>query len=306
MRERCRVLARQAGTEAYEQGLNGTHVYFDKDNPKSRPPMTTNLGETNENIRDKDKKIDDLSRDLIDRTNENRLLIEEISGLENGLKEIAEQLKKQRETKGNLSDQRAFVLESPSLDRILQVLETQRVAGRFDNALMMKSEKDILEGRLREIRDELHRTRQEKSKAEFSLRDANEKLFKYQRDLQLFEEAGAVPLRYQTMRIPEGTAASSRDIITALNEYLVDALAEVTAQREMNQQLEEGLEKYRRKLNVIKHQTGLLYKDFHEKQQQWINEQEKNNEVKHDLQTEIEKNLVKLQEFDVKRKQKKN
>jgi centrosomal protein CEP290 len=68
----------------------------------------------------------------------------------------------------------------------------------------------------------------------------------------------------------------------------------------MNKQLEEGLDKYRRKLNVIKHQTGLLYKDFHEKQQQWINEREQTTEIKRDLQTEIEKNVVKLQEFDVK------
>jgi centrosomal protein CEP290 len=67
----------------------------------------------------------------------------------------------------------------------------------------------------------------------------------------------------------------------------------------MNKQLEEGLDKYRRKLNVIKHQTGLLYKDFHEKQQQWTNEREQTHEAKRDLQTEIEKNLVKLQEFDV-------
>lgn len=67
----------------------------------------------------------------------------------------------------------------------------------------------------------------------------------------------------------------------------------------MNQQLEEGLEKYRRKLNVIKHQTGLLYKDFHEKQQQWVGERDQNNEMKRDLQTEVEKNIVKLQEFDV-------
>jgi uncharacterized protein YukE len=68
----------------------------------------------------------------------------------------------------------------------------------------------------------------------------------------------------------------------------------------MNNQLEEGLDKYRRKVNVIKHQTGLLYKDFHEKQLQWTSEREQTNDAKRDLQTEIEKNVVKLQEFDVK------
>ena len=68
----------------------------------------------------------------------------------------------------------------------------------------------------------------------------------------------------------------------------------------MNKQLEEGLDKYRRKLNVIKHQTGLLYKDFHEKQQQWATERDQTTEIKRDLQTDVEKNVVKLQEFDVK------
>jgi hypothetical protein len=143
-----------------------------------------------------------------------------------------------------------------------------------------------------------------------------------QHDLQLFDEAGAIPLAFQSMRIPDGLSPSSRDMIASLNEYLVDALAvdkrahrfhcrcsflvqEVTAQREMNQQLEEGLEKYRRKLHVIKHQTGLLYKDFHEKQRQWTNDCEQNHEIKQDLQSEIEKNVVKLQEFDVKQEKEK-
>ena len=68
----------------------------------------------------------------------------------------------------------------------------------------------------------------------------------------------------------------------------------------MNKQLEEGIDTYRRKLNVIKHQTGLLYKDFNEKQLEWQNERDQTKEAKRDLQTEIDKNLVKLQEFEVK------
>lgn len=48
---------------------------------------------------------------------------------------------------------------------------------------------------------------------------------KLQRELKLFEDAGAVPLNYQQMKLPQGLSPSSRDIITALNEYLIDALA---------------------------------------------------------------------------------
>jgi hypothetical protein len=43
--------------------------------------------------------------------------------------------------------------------------------------------------------------------------------------LKLFDDAGAVPLAFQTLKIPDGLSPSSRDIISCLNEYLVDALA---------------------------------------------------------------------------------
>lgn len=164
--------------------------------------------------------------------------------------------------------------------------------------MVVKSENDQLLGRLAELRDELYNARHEKTRADVNLKLAQERNEKLQRDLKLFEEAGAVPLAFQSLKLPDGLSPSSRDVISCLNEYLVDALAEVTAQREMNQQLEEGLDKYRRKFNVIKHQTGLLYKDFHEKQQQWISERDQTTEIKRDLQTEVEKNIVKLQEFD--------
>ncbi|CAF1054482.1 unnamed protein product [Rotaria sordida] len=304
LKQNCRQLARQAGVRAAELGLGGDSVWID-DAGIARPSGTTAdeairiaRNDYDQQLKVSDANVDQLRRELIDKTNENRALITEIRGLEQGLKEIDEQLKQKHFQRTSSGDQSSYVIQCPSLDKMLQVLETQSLAGRYDGVMMLKSENDKLLGRIAELRDELYNARHEKTKSDVNLKLALEKNEKFQRDLKLFEEAGAVPLAFQSMKLPNGLSPSSRDIISALNEYLVDALAEVTAQREMNKQLEEGLDKYRRKLNVIKHQTGLLYKDFHEKHQQWTNERDQTNEVKRDLQTEIEKNLVKLQEFD--------
>ncbi|CAF3440860.1 unnamed protein product [Rotaria sp. Silwood1] len=305
LKQNCRQLARQAGVRAAELGLAGDSVWID-DNGIPRPSGTTAddairiaRNDYDQQLKASDANIDQLRRELIEKTNENRALITEIHGLEQGLKEIDEQLKQKRFQRAASGDQSSpYIIQCPSLDKMLQVLESQSLTGRYDGVMMLKSENDKLLGRIAELRDELYNARHEKTKSDVNLKLALEQNEKLQRDLKLFEEAGAVPLAFQSMKLPDGLTPSSRDIISLLNEYLVDALAEVTAQREMNKQLEEGLDKYRRKLNVIKHQTGLLYKDFHEKQQLWSSEREQTNEAKRDLQTEIEKNLVKLQEFD--------
>ncbi|CAF4017427.1 unnamed protein product [Rotaria sp. Silwood2] len=305
LKQNCRQLARQAGVRAAELGLAGDTVWID-DNGIPRP-SGTNADEAiriarndyDQQLKASDANIDQLHRELIEKTNENRSLINEIRGLEQGLREIDEQLKQKRFQRTASGDQSSpYIIQCPSLDKMLEVLQTQSLTGRYDDVMMLKSENDKLVGRNAELRDELYNARHEKTKSDVNLKLALEQNEKFQRDLKLFEEAGAVPLAFQSMKLPDGLSPSSRDIISSLNEYLVDALAEVTAQREMNKQLEEGLDKYRRKLNVIKHQTGLLYKDFHEKQLQWTNEREQTNDAKRDLQTEIEKNLVKLQEFD--------
>ncbi|CAF3018001.1 unnamed protein product [Rotaria sp. Silwood2] len=305
LKQNCRQLARQAGVRAAELGLAGDTVWID-DNGIPRP-SGTNADEAiriarndyDQQLKASDANIDQLHRELIEKTNENRSLINEIRGLEQGLREIDEQLKQKRFQRTASGDQSSpYIIQCPSLDKMLEVLQTQSLTGRYDDVMMLKSENDKLVGRNAELRDELYNARHEKTKSDVNLKLALEQNEKFQRDLKLFEEAGAVPLAFQSMKLPDGLSPSSRDIISSLNEYLVDALAEVTAQREMNKQLEEGLDKYRRKLNVIKHQTGLLYKDFHEKQLQWTNERQQTNDAKRDLQTEIEKDLVKLQEFD--------
>jgi hypothetical protein len=55
-------------------------------------------------------------------------------------------------------------------------LEAQSIVGRYDGNVMLKSENDKLLGRIAEIRDELYRTRQEKTKADVNLKLATERV----------------------------------------------------------------------------------------------------------------------------------
>ncbi|CAF0798448.1 unnamed protein product [Didymodactylos carnosus] len=302
LKQNCRQLAKQAGARAADLGLTGDSVWFNDDGIiKSSERTTDDVIRVVQNnyehqMKQSDDDINQLKKDLFDKTNENKALYVEINGLEQGLKEIDQQLKQKKFQR--IPDGDAYSIQCPSLEKMLQLLETQSLAGRYDAALLIKSENDNLRGRNAELRNELHNSRQETMKSNINLKLITEKYEKLQRDAKLLEDAGATPLAFQSLKLPDGLSHSSRDIISCLNEYLVDALAELSAQREMNKALEDGLDKYRRKLNVIKHQTGLLYKDFTDKQNEWNTERDQTNEKKNDLQTEIDKNMVKLQEFD--------
>ncbi|CAF4085747.1 unnamed protein product, partial [Rotaria magnacalcarata] len=102
LKQNCRQLARQAGVRAAELGLAGDSVWID-DNGISRPSGTTTddairiaRNDYDQQLKAFDTNVDQLRRELLDKTNENRALITEIRGLEQGLKEIDEQLKQKR------------------------------------------------------------------------------------------------------------------------------------------------------------------------------------------------------------------
>ncbi len=55
-------------------------------------------------------------------------------------------------------------------------METQSLAGRYDGAMMLKSENDKLLGRLAELRDELYNARHEKTRSDVNLKLAIERV----------------------------------------------------------------------------------------------------------------------------------
>lgn len=121
-------MARQAGVRAAELGLAGDSVWID-DSGIPRPGATTAddvlrlaRDDYDKQLKASDANVDQLRREIIDKTNENRALITQIRGLEQGLKEIHEQLKGKRfQRPTNAGDQSSYTIQCPSLEKMLQV-----------------------------------------------------------------------------------------------------------------------------------------------------------------------------------------
>lgn len=128
LKQNCRQLARQAGVRAAELGLAGDSVWMD-DTGIPRPASATTADDAirlarndyDQQLKAYDTNVDQLRRDMIEKNNENRALVMEIRGLEQGLKEIDQQLKEKRFLRNPTDKSSAYTIECPSLDKMLQV-----------------------------------------------------------------------------------------------------------------------------------------------------------------------------------------
>jgi len=91
---------------------------------------------------------------------------------------------------------------------------------------------------------------------------------------------------------------SSQDIISALNEYLIDTLQELEEYKKISSMTEKDLDTLKRKYAVARHQISLLYKDYLEESKQWKQEKEKMESNIKRLTNTIEIDSVKMQEYD--------
>lgn len=125
MKRLCRDLARQAGLKAGEHGFDGIAIDDDPNESSFRISRFRKNDDTNrpadfdEQIKSRDLEIDRLGRQLKEKNEQNRTLLMEIEGLEQGLKEIDQQLKQTRP--GKSSSGEVQIIKCPSLDRLLQV-----------------------------------------------------------------------------------------------------------------------------------------------------------------------------------------
>ena len=132
LKQNCRQLARQAGVRAAELGLAGDSVWID-DSGVAHPsgPTTDDVlriarNDYDQQLKASDANVDQLRRDLIKETNKNGILIDEIQGLEQGLKEIDQQLKQNRFQRISGDDESSsYVIQCPSLDKMLQVYKNR-------------------------------------------------------------------------------------------------------------------------------------------------------------------------------------
>ncbi|XP_051886600.1 centrosomal protein of 290 kDa isoform X2 [Pristis pectinata] len=223
-------------------------------------------------------------------------LREENKQFEHGMKEILQAVKDtQVETipKGGQE-----ILRMESLERLVSAIEAKNTAGKHDGNIHLKAQVDQLTGRNEELRQELKETRKEAGIAGNQLSKANERITHLESELTLLRQSGGCSVQFQPLALPDGMASSSTDVINALNEYLVQLLQEISNKEKEEKKLREAAEDHKRKFAVIRHQQGLLYKEYQSERESWQKDMERIEEEKKKLEDLKEQDRIKIEEYN--------
>uniref|UniRef100_A0A8U8CFX6 Uncharacterized protein n=1 Tax=Geospiza parvula TaxID=87175 RepID=A0A8U8CFX6_GEOPR len=187
-------------------------------------------------------------------------LSEENKQLEQGMKEILQAIKEMQKDSSMKGGETALII--PSLDRLVHAMESKNSEGIFDASVHLKAQVDQLTGRNEELRQELKETQKEATSLSNQLASANEKIEQMKNEIYLLHQSEGANIVFQTVNLPEGMAPSSVNTINSLNEYLIHLTQELENKENLLKQLEDAVEDYKRKFAVIRHQQGLLYKEY--------------------------------------------
>jgi centrosomal protein CEP290 len=260
--------------------------------------------------------------DLMKRRNEHLLEIlleyeNENKMLKKGIVEINDQIneanmknsKRGRYGKDN-------VIKCPALEKLLSEMEAHGAirsnmkAYSFLNKILLegggadavnlalKSEIDYLLGRNEELRNQILQQRAEIKNSNKSVTLLQDEVDKLKGDVRLMNHTSAAKDIFHPFKLPDGMAPSSQDIISALNEYLIDTLQELDEYKKLGTMAEGELEKLKRKYAVARHQISILYRDYIDEKKEWKKEKEALNEFVKKLNDTIAIDSVKLQEYD--------
>ncbi|XP_064365982.1 centrosomal protein of 290 kDa isoform X2 [Dromaius novaehollandiae] len=202
-------------------------------------------------------------------------LSEENKQLEQGMKEILQAVKEIQKDPSVKGGETALII--PSLDRLVNV--------------------DQLTGRNEELRQELKQTRKEATDFSSQLAHANEKIAQLKNEVCLLRQSEGANIVFRTVNLPEGMVSSSVSMINSLNEYLVHLLQELENREQLLKQFEEAVEDYKRKFAVIRHQQGLLYKEYYSEKESWQKVSEEMKEEKKKLEEQKEQDATKIKEY---------
>ncbi|XP_037014523.2 centrosomal protein of 290 kDa [Artibeus jamaicensis] len=263
-----------------------------------------------ENISAAHSKSEFLSRELIEKERDLersktiiakfqkklKELVEENKQLEEGMKEILQaiqEMQKEPDVKGGETS-----LIIPSLERLVNAIESKNAEGIFDVNLHLKAQVDQLTGRNEELRQELRETRNEVIDYTQQLAKANLKIDHLENEISLLRQSEGSNVVFKGVDLPAGIAPSSANIINSLNEYLIHILQELEYKENKLKDLESSLEDYNRKFAVIRHQQSLLYKEYLSEKETWKTESETMKEEKKKLETQIQQDTIKVKEYN--------
>ncbi|NXG65233.1 CE290 protein, partial [Hemiprocne comata] len=222
-------------------------------------------------------------------------LSEENKHLEQGMREILQAIKEMQKDPSMKGGETALII--PSLDRLVNVMESKNSEGIFDANVHLKAQVDQLTGRNEELRHELKQTQKEATNLSNQLASANEKIAQVKNEISLLRQSQGANIVIQTVNLPEGITPSSVNMINSLNEYLIHLIQELENKEQLLKQLEDAVEDYKRKFAVIRHQQGLLYKEYQSQKESWQKESEYMKEEKKKLEEQKEQDATKIKAY---------
>ncbi|XP_055442110.1 centrosomal protein of 290 kDa isoform X4 [Bubalus kerabau] len=223
-------------------------------------------------------------------------LVEENKQLEEGMKEILQAIKEMQKDPDIKGGETSLII--PSLERLVNAIESKNAEGIFDANLHLKAQVDQLTGRNEELRQELRESRKEAINYSQQLTKAHLKIDHLEKETSLLRQTEGSNVVFKGIDLPDGIAPSSANIINAQNEYLIHILQELEYKENKLKNLEDSLEDYNRKFAVIRHQQSLLYKEYLSEKENWKTESETMKEEKKRLEDQIQQDAIKVKEYN--------
>uniref|UniRef100_A0A8C5WY63 Centrosomal protein 290 n=1 Tax=Laticauda laticaudata TaxID=8630 RepID=A0A8C5WY63_LATLA len=248
------------------------------------------------------KELNERERDL----EQNRIVImklksyskelaQENKHLKQGMKEILQAIKDLQKDPGMKDGESALMI--PSLERLVNAIELKNAEGTFDASLHLKAQVDQLTGRNEELRKELRESRKEVVNFSNQLAKANTKIANLENEIDMLKKSEDGNVIFKSPNLPEGMSPSSVNMINSQNDYLIHLLQELENKEQLFKKLEEAIEEYKRKFAVIRHQQGLLYKEYQSEREHWKAANEKILQEKKRLEYQKEEDDIKIKEY---------
>ncbi|XP_073069445.1 centrosomal protein of 290 kDa isoform X2 [Manis javanica] len=223
-------------------------------------------------------------------------LVEENKQLEEGMKEILQAIKEMQKDPDVKEGETSLII--PSLERLVNAIESKNAEGIFDANLHLKAQVNQLTGRNEELRQELRESRREAINYCQQLAKANLKIEHLEKETSLLRQSQGSNIVFKGVDLPDGIAPSTANIINSQNEYLIHILQELEYKENKLKNLEDSLEEYNRKFAVIRHQQSLLYKEYLSEKEIWETESDTMKEEKRKLEDQIQQDTVRVKEYN--------
>uniref|UniRef100_A0A8C5UW90 Centrosomal protein 290 n=1 Tax=Microcebus murinus TaxID=30608 RepID=A0A8C5UW90_MICMU len=310
LKKKIRQMAQERGKRSVTSGLTIEDLNLTENVSQDR------VGETKwdlmslRNMNEAQSKNEFLSRELFEKERDlersrtvivkfqNKLkeLFEENKQLEEGMKEILQAIKEMQKDPDVKGGETSLII--PSLERLVNAIESKNAEGIFDASLHLKAQVDQLTGRNEELRQELRESRKEAINYSQQLAKANLKIDHLEKETSLLRQSKGSNVVFKGVDLPDGIAPSSANIINSQNEYLIHLLQELENKEKKLKNLEDSLESYNRKFAVIRHQQSLLYKEYLSEKETWKMESDTIKEEKRKLEDQIQQDAIKVKEYN--------